>query len=235
MGTFCRLALRYNRVAVSYGLAGMQSEAQGAAADAKFGAVLQHRGADTVFFEESAVGGVQVFQVDETVPDFEQAMVARNLGIIQGHVGTFTADHRARFGEWETVAELRAAGHRKRCGDTGRQIRIFVDRKGVQSRGGRIGASKGRHWRDDDSFIDAAFDFHDGRFSALGAAELNLRMLGEHRVVEKVLLPTMNAAGLHNSKVTRRGTGGDLSNGTGLRQRLLAGNWRRFRQRPETA
>jgi hypothetical protein len=181
----------------------VQGEAKGAAADAKFGAVLQHGGADAFFFEEGSVGRVEIFQVDEAASNLEQAMVAGNLGIIEGHVGAFTADHGTHFGEGKARAELRATGHCERgCGGR-RQIRIVVDRKSLQTSGGRIGASKGRHRRDNRGLIDATLHFHDGRFSAFRAAELNFGMLGEHRVVENVLLPTMNTASLHNSKVAR--------------------------------
>jgi hypothetical protein len=76
---------------------GFESEAERGFADAEFGALAEHGGADALFFEEGAIGGVEVAEVDVVFPDFDDAVVARDLGILQGDVSALAADDDARF------------------------------------------------------------------------------------------------------------------------------------------
>ena len=78
---------------------GLESQAEGGFADAEFGALAEHGGADALFFEEGAIGGVEVAEVDVVFADFDDAMVARDFGVLQGDVGAVAADDDARFFE----------------------------------------------------------------------------------------------------------------------------------------
>ena len=54
--------------------------------------MAEHGGADALFFEEGAVGGVEVAEIDVVFADFDDAMVARDFGVLQGDVGAVAAD-----------------------------------------------------------------------------------------------------------------------------------------------
>ena len=81
----------------------LESQAERGFADAEFGALAEHGGADTLFFEEGAVGGVEVAEVDVVFADFDDAMVARDFGVLQSDVGAVAADDDARFFERVSV------------------------------------------------------------------------------------------------------------------------------------
>ena len=75
----------------------LESQAERGFADAKFGALAKHGGADALLFEKCAIGGVEIAEVDVVFADFDDAVVARDFGVLQGDVGTVAADHDARF------------------------------------------------------------------------------------------------------------------------------------------
>src|SRR5690242_2645352 len=72
-------------------LFGLEVHANLAAADAKFGPVLEHGRAHALLFVERAIGGIHVLQIDVSVTDFEQAVVSGNFRILQGNVRAFAA------------------------------------------------------------------------------------------------------------------------------------------------
>ena len=53
-----------------------------AVANPKFGSILKHRRAHAFFFVEGPVGRVHVFQIDERVPHFQQAMMPGNFRVV---------------------------------------------------------------------------------------------------------------------------------------------------------
>ena len=74
-----------------------EGDAEGGFADAEFGIVAEHGGADALFFEEGAVGGVEVAEIDVVFADFDDAVVARDFVVGEGDVGAVAADDDAGF------------------------------------------------------------------------------------------------------------------------------------------
>ena len=74
-----------------------ESQAERGFADAELGALAEHGGADTLFFEEGAVGGIEIAKIDVIVADLDDAMVARDFRILQSDVGAVATDDDARF------------------------------------------------------------------------------------------------------------------------------------------
>ena len=77
----------------------LESQAERGFADTEFGALAEHGGADALFFEECAVGGIEVAEIGVVIADFDDAMVAGDFGIFKGDVGAVAADYDARFFE----------------------------------------------------------------------------------------------------------------------------------------
>src|SRR6202041_3675780 len=76
-----------------------ESQAERGFANAKFGALAEHGGADALLFEKCAVGGVEVAEIDVVFADFDDTVVARDFGVLQGDVGAVAADDNARLFE----------------------------------------------------------------------------------------------------------------------------------------
>src|ERR1700743_134654 len=96
-GTFCGSGSMKSRREDAVGLFRLESQAERGFADAEFSALAEHGGADALLFEKSAVGGIEVTEVDVVFADFDDAIVARDFGILEGDVGAVAADHDARF------------------------------------------------------------------------------------------------------------------------------------------
>jgi len=75
----------------------LESEAERGFADAKFGALAEHGGANALFFEKCAVGGIEITEINVVFANFDDAVVARDFGIFQCDVGAIAADDDARF------------------------------------------------------------------------------------------------------------------------------------------
>jgi hypothetical protein len=80
-------------------LFGLESQAERGFADAELGALAEHGGADALLFEKCAVGGIEVAEVDVVFADFDDTVVARDFGVLQGDVGAVAADDNARLFE----------------------------------------------------------------------------------------------------------------------------------------
>jgi hypothetical protein len=183
----------------------LEGEAEGGAADTEFGAIQEDRGADALVVKEGAVGGIEVLEVNHVAANFQDTVVTRNLGIVEGEVRAFAADDHAGLLQGEGVA-LRGAIE---GGED--QVEFFGEHQAVVNGGeleacsGGVGARERGHGRDDHGFVDAFFDLDDGGFATFGATELNFGMLRQDRVVQQMLLATMNTAGLHEITVARWG------------------------------
>ena len=95
-------------------------------------------------------------------------------------------------------------GDAKNGAQTRWKIGIVVDSRSFHACRGGVGTGERGHRRDDHGFVDAALHLDNGGLATLGAAKLNFGMLGQHGIVQQMLLPTMNAARLHTSKLSRR-------------------------------
>src|SRR5579863_7051719 len=89
-------------------LPGLKSQAEHGFANAELGALAEHGGADTFLFEESTVGGIEVAKIGVIFADFDDAMMARNFGILQGDVGALASDHDASLFQCVSSACVRA-------------------------------------------------------------------------------------------------------------------------------
>lgn len=78
-------------------LFGTEGDLDRAVANAELGAVLEHCGTNTAFLKEGAVRGIEILEVHEGVTDFEDAVMARDFGIVEREVGTLAADDRSAF------------------------------------------------------------------------------------------------------------------------------------------
>src|SRR5580704_11645545 len=76
----------------------LERDAQDGFADAELGVVDKHGGADAFFLVKGAVGGVQVAQIDVSVAYLDDAVMARNLRVLQRDVRAFASDHDTRLG-----------------------------------------------------------------------------------------------------------------------------------------
>lgn len=178
-------------------------QANGGAADAKLRAIVEHGSADTLFAEEGAIGGVQIFEAEAGFADFEEAMLTRDFRVGEGKIGAFAADDGACASEREAVARLGPGDHREAGEDGCGQVWIIIDGRSLHARSGSVAAGEGGHRRNDHGFVGLVLDLDDGGLPTFGAPELNLGVLCQDGVVQEMLLPAMNAARLHKSKVPR--------------------------------
>ena len=192
----------------------MEGETQSGAADTEFGAVLEDCGANAFVLEEGAVGGVQVLEVDEAPADFQDAVVARDFGVVKGQVGAFATDDDAGLVEGEAEPLVGAIGDGDDDVGVGGEEEIVGGGEAEVS-GGGVRAGEGGHWGDDHGFVNAFFDLDDGGFATFSATELNFAVFGQNGVVQEMLLATMDTTGLHKSKVARGREAGDESRGAG--------------------
>jgi len=98
-----------------------EGEAEDGVADAEFGIVAEYGGADALFFEEGAVGGVEIAEVDVVLADLDDAVVAGDFWVGQGDVGAVATDDDASF-----LQRVGCAG--AGAGDDG-QDNVFRERK----------------------------------------------------------------------------------------------------------
>jgi len=77
-------------------LPGLKGQPYGAAPRAEEVAIAQHGRTHPFFLEKRPVGRIEIFQVDHLVADLQDAMMARDLRIIQRDVGTLAAKHSPR-------------------------------------------------------------------------------------------------------------------------------------------
>ncbi len=178
-------------------------EANGAGAHAEFGAVLQESGADALAVEEGAVGGVHVFKVDEFAANFQQAVMARNFGVVEAEIGAFAANNGAAGVEVKFQALVGASDDGEQEVDALGEGQAIIGRRQSGGDRRRIAFAERGHGGDDHSLIDKMLDLDDGGLAAAGATELHLRVLGEKVVLQEVLLSAVAAAGLHSSKLAR--------------------------------
>src|SRR5271168_3298284 len=75
----------------------LEADTNPALANPKLRAVLQHGCPYALFVIERAIGGIKIFQVDDFVAHFQQAMVPRNLRVIQRDIRALSPDHDSRF------------------------------------------------------------------------------------------------------------------------------------------
>jgi hypothetical protein len=181
----------------------MQSDPNGGGSNAELCAILQDGGTHAFFTEVRAIGGIEILQIHKAFAHFQRTVMPGNLRIMQGKIGPFAANHSPNFAYREGAAQFRPGGYGKNKLDTRRQVRIVVDRWGFYARGGRVRAGEGRYGGNYDRFLHAVLYFNDGGLTALCALELNLRMLRQHHVVQKMLLPAVDTARLHTSKLPR--------------------------------
>src|SRR3984957_7550377 len=189
-------------------LFGLESQAERGFADAKFGALAEHGGAEALLFEKCAVGGVEVAKIDVVVADFDDAVVARDFGVLQGDVGAVAADDDARF--FEDVRRACAG-----AGDDGEDyfFRFRQDGGGVlhDQRGlgaGGVAAGEGWERRDGDCCVGMAARVDDSGRGATGAAELYFGMRADVGILEHMVRATVTACCLHGLKVALRRRGG---------------------------
>ena len=180
----------------------LDGQAKNGYADAKFGAALQHGGAGALFFVERAVGGVEVAEVNVFAADFEDAVVARDFGIVEIDIGAVAAEDNARLGELVRGAFARA-------GDDCEDDAFVVGKLGgvvvVMDQGtgaGSVGAREGWQRRNDAGGFRAASVFDDGRAAALGAAELHFGVGTDIGILQHVFRAAVSASCLHGTKVT---------------------------------
>lgn len=194
---------------------GLEGKAESAAADAKFGAILQDGSAHALLFQERAIRGIQIFEVHKAIADFQHAVMARDLRVGEGKVSAFAADNNAWAAKDQELAFFWASSDRQGNVDVLRQVQSLVRGREAEARGGGIRTRKGRHGGDHNGFIDALAYFHNSGFATFGAAELHLGVLREDGVIQQMLLPAMHTAGLHNSTVARSGANWFFRNKTG--------------------
>ena len=87
---------------------GMEVDADGAGADAKFGAILKEGSADALSFKEGAVGGIEVLQVDKLAANFKKAVMARDFRVVQAEIGALAANNGATIFQMEFQALIGA-------------------------------------------------------------------------------------------------------------------------------
>src|SRR5260370_18649305 len=75
----------------------LEIHANQAAADSKLGTILQHGRAHPFFVVVSAVGRVQVLEIDVRISYFQQAMMPRYFRIIQRNVRAFAPQRDSRL------------------------------------------------------------------------------------------------------------------------------------------
>src|SRR2546423_801911 len=106
-----------------------KTEANDAGADAEFGAVLEHGGAHALFVEEGAIGRIEILQVRKGFAYLEEAMVPRNLLVVQWNIGILASQddpsllqlvHRA-FSRARNNGEQHGFGRRKLHARVGRR------------------------------------------------------------------------------------------------------------------
>jgi hypothetical protein len=181
----------------------LERQAERGFADAKFGALAEHGGADAFFFEEGAVGGVEVAEVDVVIADFDDAVVSRDFGILEGDVGAIAANDDARF-----LERVRGtyAGPGDDCEDNGFCSR--QDGSGVRYNERRLCTSavatgEGRERRDGDGGIGMFASVNDGGRGAAGAAKFYFGVCADVGVFEDVLRAAVTACRLHGMKIAR--------------------------------
>ena len=182
----------------------LESQAERGFADTKFSALAEHGGANALLFEKCAVGGVEVAEIDIIFADLDDAVMARDFGILQGDVGAVAADNDARFLE-------RVGGARAGTGDDGEDYvfragenggGVLHDQGGLRS--GAVSAGERGERRNSDSGVGMAVRVHDSRRVATRAAEFYFGMRAEVGILEHVLRAAVTACCLHGLKVAPR-------------------------------
>jgi len=186
---------------------GKKAQPDGAAAYTELRAVLQERSADTLVFKKSSVSGVKILQVDRVLANFEDTMVARDFRILERKVGALATNDGTGSAELEGFAFGGPAGNGQYDIGIRREAQGVVNRGQAKPGGGSVGAGERRHRGDDHGFVGTALDFHDCGLATTGTAELYLGVFGHDVVLQKVLLPTMHATGLHTFNLPRRARG----------------------------
>jgi hypothetical protein len=203
-----------------------ESEAESGFADAEFGALAEHGGADALLFEKCAVGGVEVAEVDVVFANFDDAVMAGYFGIGKDDVCAVAADDDARLFQGVSGACARAGNDGEDYGFRSREMRgeILEDQGGL--RAGAVAACEGGQRRDHYGGVRMAARVDDGGRGAPGAAELYFGMRADVRILEHVWRAAVTACCLHGSKVAWA-EGSGWQEATGLLRWLSWGGWGR--------
>lgn len=82
----------------------LETHANAALANAKLRAVPQHGRPNAFLVIKRAIGGIKILQIDKAVADFQQAVMAGNLRIIERNIGAFSTDDNTWFRKPENFA-----------------------------------------------------------------------------------------------------------------------------------
>jgi hypothetical protein len=201
------LALEYavgarGRALVLHGLFGLEGDTEGGFADAEFGVVAEHGGADTLLFEEGAVGGVEIAKIDVVFADFDDAVVAGDFGVGEGDVGAIAPDDDASFFQHVGGAGTGAGDDREDDifgeGKLSAEVLLEEGRRGAAS----VTAGERRERRNGDGGVGMTASVHNSSHGALGAVKFYFGVRAHIGVFQHVLRAAVATSYLHERKIS---------------------------------
>ncbi len=110
------------------GLFVAENDPDGAVSDAEFGSILQHGSTNAALFEKSAIGGIEIPEVNKGIANLEQAMVAGDFGVGENKVRTLAPNDGAALDEGKDLTLIRPGSDREDDVEVFREAQSVIDR-----------------------------------------------------------------------------------------------------------